>query len=460
MIATNIVTDGIEPVARRRAAYTAMSVATAMSVIDGSIANIALPTIARELHVGAAAIVWVVNAFNLAVTGALIAAAAYGASLGLTRVYRAGVIVFTAGSLACALSGSFALLVTARVAQGVGAAMIMAISPALVRSIFPRAMLVRAFGWNSVIVSAAGAAGPTAGGLLLAVLPWPWLFAINVPLAFVTIALGAKTLPEPPGDGRRPDVASLFASAVGFSALVYGIDGFSRRESPIAIALEIGIGGAVFAWFVVRQFRLPHPIIALDLFRLPVFASAAATSIATWTAWGAGFVTLPFVLQLDRGFSPLVAGLLLTAWPLGTALSAPFASRLTDRLSVRTIATTGLSLFAISLALYTAFSHVAPVAALLAFGALAGIGFGCFQAPNNGELLGSAPMEKSASAAALLATLRVSGQTLGGSIVAITFAWAERAHPVGFAHAAAPVALGIATAFAAVATVVSLRRVE
>jgi DHA2 family multidrug resistance protein-like MFS transporter len=458
MSATTIETDGIAPAGRRRMAYTAMSVATTMSVIDGSIANIALPTIARELHVGAAAIVWVVNAFNLAVTGSLIAAAAYGASLGLTRVYRAGIVVFTAGSLSCALSTSFAFLVAARVAQGVGAAMIMAIAPALVRSIFPRALLVRAFGWNSVIVSAAGAAGPTAGGLLLAVLPWPWLFAINVPLSFVTIALGSKTLPEVSGAGRPPDVASLLASGVGFSLLVYGIDGFSRRESALAIALEIGIGGAVFAWFVARQFRLPRPIIALDLFRLPVFSSAAGTSIATWTAWGAGFVTLPFVFQLDRGFSPLVAGLLLTAWPLGTALTAPFASRLTDRISVRTIATIGLTVFAVALLLYTAFSHVAPIAALLAFGAIAGVGFGCFQAPNNSELLGSAPPEKSASAGALLATLRVSGQTLGGSIVAITFAWAERAHAPAFASAAAPVALGIASAFAVVAIAVSVGR--
>jgi DHA2 family multidrug resistance protein-like MFS transporter len=436
-----------------------MSISTAMSVIDGSIANVALPTIARELHVGAAAIVWVVNAFNLAVTGALIASAAYGASLGLTRVYRAGVVVFTSGSLFCALSGSFPLLVTARVVQGVGAAMIMAISPALVRSIFPRAMLVRAFGFNSVIVSAAGAAGPTAGGLLLAVLAWPWLFAINIPLAVVTMLLGQKTLPETPGDGRRPDVASMIASAIGFSSLVYGIDGFSRHESALAIACEIGGGGAVFAWFVVRQFRLPRPIIALDLFRLPIFASAAATSIASWTAWGLGFVTLPFVLQTDRGFSPLISGLLLTSWPLGTALSAPFASRLTERFTVRRVASSGLAIFAVGLALYAAFSHVAPVVPLLSFGLLAGIGFGWFQAPNNSDLLGSAPIEKSASAAALLATLRVSGQTLGGSTVAIVFAWAERAHPEHFAQAAAPIGLGIAALCAATAMVFSLRRV-
>ena len=458
MIATDITTDGIEPPARRRAAYTALSLATAMSVIDGSIANVALPTIARELHVGAAAIVWVVNAFNLAVTAALIASAAYGASFGVTRVYRTGVIVFTAGSLLCALSGSFALLVAARVVQGLGAAMIMAISPAIVRSVFPRSQLVRAFGWNSLVTSAAGAAGPTAGGLLLAVLRWPFLFAINVPLAIVAVALGAKSLPDIPGDGRRPDLASVAASAVGFSVLVYGIDGLSRHEPALAIALEIGLGGGVFAWFVRRQFTLSRPVIALDLFRLPVFAGAAATSFAAWTAWGIGFVTLPFVLQLDRGFSPLACGLILTSWPLGTALSAPFAARLTDRISVRTIASTGLVLFTTALALYAGLSHVAGAVPIFAFGALAGIGFGCFQAPNNGELLVSAPMDKSASAAALLATLRVSGQTLGGSVVAIAFGWAERTHAAAFTAAAAPITLGIATACAVLATVASLRR--
>jgi DHA2 family multidrug resistance protein-like MFS transporter len=435
-----------------------MSLTTAMSVIDGSIANVALPTIAHELHVGAAAIVWVVNAFNLAVTGALIASAGFGASLGLTRMYRMGVIVFTLGSLLCALSGSFALLVAARVLQGIGAAMVMSMSPALVRSIFPRAQLVRAFGWNSIVVSAAGAAGPTAGGILLTVLAWPWLFAINVPIAIVSIALGARTLPETVGHGQRPDIASIITSAIGFSLLVYGIDGFSRHDPLLLIAFEIGAGALIFSWFVRRQFRLPRPIIALDLFRLPVFSSAAQTSFATWTAWGLSFVTLPFVLQLDRGLSPLASGLVLTAWPLGTALAAPFAARLVDRLPVRTIASVGLSVFALALALYALFVHTAPLPAVVAFGALAGFGFGFFQAPNNGELLGSAPIEKAPSAAALLATLRVSGQTLGGSLVAIVFSWAERSGATAFVQLAAPVTLTLATSCAIIAAVVSVRR--
>ncbi len=454
--------DGIEPLARRRRAYSAISVVMVMSVIDGSIANTALPTIARALHVGPAAVVWVINGFNLGLTAALIASAAFGTSLGLTRVYRMGVIAFTAGSVLCAVSGSLALLIAARVMQGVGAAMIMAISPALLRLIFPRAQLVRAFGWNSLIVSTAGAAGPTVGGLLLAVLAWPWLFAVNIPLAVAAVLLGAKTLPEEAGTGERPDVASVVASAIGFSLLIYGIDGFSRHE-PVLVALAEAAGGAaIFGWFVLRQFRLPRPVIALDLFAIPQFASAAGTSFAAWTAWGIGFITLPFVLQLDRGCTPLISGLLLTSWPLGTALAAPFASRLCERLSVRAVASCGLAIFATGLALFALFVHLAPEAANVAFGALAGIGFGCFQAPNNGELLSAGPAEKGASAGALLATLRVAGQTLGASIVAIAFAWGEHAFGPGgdFVRHVAPVTLGMATAFAGISSLVSFRRTD
>jgi DHA2 family multidrug resistance protein-like MFS transporter len=454
-----IETDGVEPPSRRNRAYAATSIATLMSVLDVSIANVALPTIAHDLHVGPAAIVWVVNAFNLAVTSSLFAAAAYGASIGFTRMYRIGVVVFTIGSILCALGGTFPLLIAARVVQGVGAAMIMAISPAIVRSIFPRAQLVQAFGWNALIVSTAAAAGPTAGGLILTVLPWPWLFAINVPLAFVTIALGVGSLPDSPGTGARHDALSVIASAVGFSALVYGIDGISRNAGVLPIVLEATGGALVFGWFVRRQFTLRTPMIALDLFRIPVFAGAAATSFVAWTAWGIAFVTLPFVLQVDRGVSPLVSGLLLTTLPVGTGISAPLAARLSQRVSVRTIASGGLALFAVGLALYAAFAHDAPSVALLGFGALAGFGFGCFQAPNNGELLGSAPLEKSGSASAVLATMRVGAQTFGGSVVAVVFAWAERAAPAALVATAGPVALTIAALCAGGAVVISLRRV-
>jgi DHA2 family multidrug resistance protein-like MFS transporter len=458
MIATNIVSDGVEPIGRRRRAFAAIAATTTLAALDVSIANVALPTMARELHVGAASIVWVINGFNLAVAAALFASAGCASSFGFLRVYRAGVVLFTVGSLLCALSGSFGLLIGSRVAQGVGAAMIMAIQPAIMRSIFPRAQLARAFGYTALTVSTGVALGPTLGGLILAIAPWPWLFAVNVPVAVIAIVLGAGALPETRGTGARVDVISVLTSAIGFSLLVYGIDGISRAEPALSVALQTGIGAVIFAWFVIRQFRLPHPMIALDLFRIPAFAGAAGTSLASWVAWGIGFVTLPFVLQLDRGVSPLVSGLLLTAWPVGTAVAAPTAGRLAGRFPIAVIAAVGMALFALAMTLFAIFSHVAPPLALMACSALAGVGFGGYQTPNNAELLGSAPLEKSASASALLATLRVSGQTFGASTVAIVFGLAEHARPLDFARVAAPIALGIATACAIGASIVSLWR--
>jgi DHA2 family multidrug resistance protein-like MFS transporter len=167
---------------------------------------------------------------------------------------------------------------------------------------------------------------------------------------------------------------------------------------------------------------------------------------------------MPFVLQLDRGASPLVSGLLLTLWPVGTAVSAPIAGRLTERFSIASIAASGLALFSLALTLLALFSHSAPPLVLVVCAALAGAGFGCYQTPNNAALLGSAPVEKSASASALLATLRQGGQTVGASIVAILFAWAERAEPQHFIELGGPSALGFAAACAAAAAVVSLGR--
>ena len=160
---------GITPVSRRRRAYAALILGTIMTAIDASIANIALPTIGRELHVSPASTVWVASSYLLAITASLFGMASLGQSRGATRIWGVGVALFTLGSLLCALSGTFALLIFARVLQGVGAAAIMSLSPALVRDIYPRSRLGHAFGLNAMYTSIAAAAGPPVGGMLLAV---------------------------------------------------------------------------------------------------------------------------------------------------------------------------------------------------------------------------------------------------------------------------------------------------
>jgi MFS transporter, DHA2 family, multidrug resistance protein len=435
-----------------------LAIGVTMAVLDGTIANTALPTIARDLGASPAESIWVVNAFQLAVAASLLAFAALGQLRGPARVYRAGVIVFVAGSLACALARSLPLLVAARAFQGLGAAAIMAISPAIVREIFPRAQLGRALGLNTLVVATSAAAGPTLGGLILAVLAWPWLFAINLPFGLANIALN-RALPTEARNRGWLDAPSVVTSALGFALTIWGLDGFARHEPAWTIALRVIAGIAAGTFFVRRQFALPRPMIALDLFRIPAFSFAGAASFATFVAQGLAFVALPFFFQVTLGKSPLDSGLLLTSWPLALAVVAPFAGRLSDRVPVGILATIGLVVFTFGLGSYAMLGAHPSSAEIVLHGMVCGFGFGFFQSPNNRELMGSAPREKSASASGLLAALRVGGQTLGTALVAIVFgifgtAFAGAASREVVAHAA-PAVLWLACGCAALATLAS-----
>ncbi len=452
-------TDGL-PLPRRRTAYIALALATSMAVIDGSIANTALPTIARDLQASPAASIWIVNGFQLAVAISLFSLASLGQLRGASRTYGAGVALFVVGSLGCALSRSLLWLVLCRVLQGLGAAGIMAIAPALLRSIFPRRELGRALGLNAVVIATSAAAGPTLGGILLAVAPWPWLFAINVPLGIANLALN-RTLPQDAPRPGRFDVPSAVASALGFALVVWGLDGFARGESGASIAARTLTGTIAIGWFARRQFRLERPMIDLDLFAYAPFSFAAATSFAAFVAQGLAFVALPFYFQETLHHTPFDSGLLLTSWPLTIACVAPLAGRLSDRYPAGLLATAGLALLTLALAAYGFAGNTPSTTAIVLHGAACGIGFGFFQAPNNRELIGSAPRAKTLSAAAVLAAVRIGGQTTGASIVAILFgvlgaaAVHGRGADAGAMALAAPLALRIAAAFAGVATIAS-----
>jgi len=430
-----------------------------MSVLDGTIANTGLPTIARDMHASPTESIWVVNGFQLAVTASLLSFAALGQLRGPARVYRVGVGIFVVGSLASALSRTLPELIAARAFQGIGASAVMALSPAILRDIFPRAQLGRALGLNALVVATSAAAGPTIGGLILAVAPWPWLFAINVPLGIASIAMN-RALPREARKRGRLDVPSVVTSALGFSLLIWGVDGLGRHEAAWWVALRLGVGLACAFAFVRRQLALSRPMIALDLFSIPPFAFAAATSFTTFCAQGLSFIALPFYFQVALGRTPLESGLLLTSWPLATAIVAPIAGRLADRVPVGILATLGLAVFATGLGLYAAMPANASTTQIVLHGIVCGFGFGFFQAPNNRELIGSAPREKSASASGILAALRVGGQTVGTALVALVFgAYGASVTSTVAPHAAvvhaAPAVLWLACACAAVATIAS-----
>jgi DHA2 family multidrug resistance protein-like MFS transporter len=415
-----ITADGL-PRRERTWAFVTIALALTMAVLDGSIVNVALPNIAKDLHVDPASVIWVINAYQLAIVAALLPLAFLGESIGYKRVYWVGLAVFTLGSLGCALSGSLALLVAARILQGFGAAGIMSVNSALVRFIYPQAMLGRGLGNNALVVALSSAAGPTIAATILSLGSWPWLFLVNVPIGAVALVIAARALPDTPKSGRRFDWLSAGLNAITFGLLITGIDGISNAPSLAIPALELAGAAAIGAAFVWYQLNLPAPLLPVDLMRIPVFALSMVASVSTFAAASIAFVALPFYLQDVTGRSEVATGLLMTPWPAAVAVIAPIAGRLTDRFSPGALGGLGLAALCAGLVLLALVPADAGTPDLVWRLAVCGFGFGLFQSPNNKMIITSAPPERSGGASGMLSTARLTGQSLGAALVAVTF---------------------------------------
>lgn len=450
--------DGLPP-ERRRLALAVIVIGTVMAVLDSSIANVALPTLARELHVDAATSVWIVNAYQVTVTMLLIPFASLGDVVGYRKVYGAGLAVFTLGSLGCAFATTLGILVVMRIVQAIGAAALMSIAPALMRTIFPRAMLGTAVGISALTVASSSAAGPALGGLILAIAPWPWIFAVNVPLGTFATIFSSRVLPETPGTGNRFDLPSAFLSGPALTLFIFGLDGFARHVPPTLALATIAASVAFAVAFVRRQRAVEHPMLPLELFAIRRFSLASLTSLCSFTAQGLAFVALPFLLQGAYGFSPFASSLLFVPWPIAIALVAPWAGRLSDRIPAPLISTSGLALLALGLGTLAALPAHPHAADIVWRALLAGCGFGLFQAPNNRELLGSVPRNRSGSAGGILATLRLTGQSIGAAVVGILLGNAALGSGTGLGLAVpAHLALVLSSGAAGLATLVSALR--
>ena len=418
----------------------AIAIAVTMAVLDSAVANIALPAIARQLGVAPAESVWVINAYQLAIVVLLLPLAALGERIGYRRVYIGGLVLFTLGSLACALSGSLATLIAARVAQGLGAAGIMGVNGALVRFTYPRAALGRGVGLNALVVSIAGAVGPTVASGILAIGPWQWLFAVNVPIGIANIVFAHRVLPWSTLSHKALDWRSAALSALAFGLFFIGADTLTHGSQGAFGALEL-VGGVVagVALFL-RERHEDKPLIPIDLLRIPVIGLSTATSICSFAAYMLAFLALPFWFQAVLHRDQVQTGLLMTPWPVGVGLVAPFAGRLADRIPAAILGSAGLAVLATGLALMATLPADAPTLAILWRMALCGIGFGFFQAPNNRTLLGSAPRERAGAAGGMLATARLTGMTVGASIAALVF----RTVPADGEHLCLLVAVGLA----------------
>jgi MFS transporter, DHA2 family, multidrug resistance protein len=441
--------DGL-PVPRRYWAMATIWAAISMTVLDGTIANVALPTIARELNAAPADSIWIVNAYQLTIVISLLPLASLGEVVGYRRVYQAGLAIFTLASLSCALSHSLVLLTAARTVQGIGAAGIMSVNGALVRFTYPHRMLGRGVGLNALVVATSAAIGPTVASGILAIAHWQWLFAINVPIGVAAFIIAACSLPKNPLVKRPLNWIGAGLNAVAFGLIVTGVDVLTRTTAKLLGAAQLALG-ILAGWALVRR-ELPrrNPLVPVDLLKIRVFALSILTSIASFTAQMAAFVALPFHFELVMHRSQVATGLLLTPWPLGVAIAAPLAGRLADRGSAAILGGIGLAVFAVGLALLTIMPSTASDVQIIWRMAICGLGFGFFQSPNNRLMLSTAPRERAGAAGGMLATARLIGQTAGAVLIAVLLHL--------FGDAGQRMGLGISAGLAVVAAIISLLR--
>jgi DHA2 family multidrug resistance protein-like MFS transporter len=326
----------------------------------------------------------------------------------------------------------------------------MSVNSALIRFVYPNRLLGRGFGYNAMIVGTAMTLGPTIASGILAFGTWPWLFAVNIPFGFIAMAIGMRTLPPTPRAEHAFDFLGALLASLCLGLVILGVGSAAHKADSALVSAELVTGLVLGLILIRRQADHPAPMLPVDLFRRPMFALSAATSVCSFAIQGLAFVSLPFYFEDVLHRSQVETGFFMTPWPLVVAMMAPVAGRLSDRHPVGLLGGIGLVLLGIGMTLLATLPAEPGTLNIVWRMAVCGVGFGFFQTPNLRAIMSSAPSDRSGGASGIVATARLIGQTTGAALAALCFALAGRE--------GATVALALGAGFAAVGSVMSFLR--
>ena len=411
----------VQQVAGRRAALIATTLAGFLTPFVDSATNVALPSISQAFAMDAVTLSWVRTAYLLAAAMFLVPFGKLADIYGRKRIFTYGAVLFTLAALGVGLSTSTAMLMSFRVLQGLGAAMIFGTGVAILTSVFPPGERGRVLGINVAAVYIGLSLGPTVGGLLTQQLGWRSIFLAIVPLGLIIIAF---VLWQVKGEwaeaqGETFDMAGSAAYSLSLVALMVG---FSRLPAVagfglIALAV-LGLGA-----FVVWELRVRNPVLNIHLLASNrPFAFSNLAALINYGATAAVAFLVSLFLQYIRGLTPQQAGLVLIAQPIVMAVFSPLAGRLSDRVEPRIVATTGMAFTAVGLALLVFVGPATPLWAIVLRLALLGFGFALFSSPNMNAIMGSVTRQYYGVASAMLATMRLMGQMFSQGIATLLFA--------------------------------------
>lgn len=406
----------------RARVMAAVMTTTLMGVFDGTMINIALPSMANAMQVSANVAVWFANGYLLSAAMTLAIFAALAARIGYRQVFLAGLTTFTLTSLGCALAKTPEMLIGMRILQGIGGAATLSIAPAILRSVFPGRLLGRILGLHALLIASSTAIAPVLGGTILDTLSWQWLFAINIIPGSIALLLAWKALPHKAAVDSAPfDTMGAVLSASLLGSMIMTANSFqhvweSINQEAMYWAFLAMVSAIAFIWHIRRS---RAPLLPPVMFKNSRFTLAALTSLASFVSQGITFVALPFLFQNVYGYSPVVSALLFTPWPIGIVLIAPHAGRWADTLSAPLISTIGLIIFVVGLVLLATLPSSPSAWNICLRSLVCGVGFGCFQSPNNREMLSNVTRENASYASGVLSIVRTFGQCLGAAVVGV-----------------------------------------
>ena len=418
---------------QRMLAVLAVTLATATVSFDGGIANVALPTIARELGVPGSSAVAIISTYQIVLVVTLLPLAALAERIGHRRMLRIGIVLFIAGGLLCTFARTLPVLIALRACQSLGSAAVMCVGAALIRSLYPPEWLGRGLALNTLIATASLSLAPTVGGLMLAVQPWYWLFAIGVPTTLAALLLSG-IVPESARRDTPFDVRGALYCMASFGLVFAAIESAVHGAAPLLTALLIGLGVPVTVRFVQRELRASVPILPLDLLGRPMIALTVGGAMLAFIASTSLLVTLPFRLHEQFGFSTAATGAILAAWSLTMMFFAPSAGILSDRIPAPVLGAFGMIVATVGALLLALLPEDANGFDISWRIAVCAAGYAFYVSPAFRMVVNAAPPARVASAGSLMTTARMSGQTLGATASATMLA-------LGIGQGAAPAAI-------------------
>jgi EmrB/QacA subfamily drug resistance transporter len=428
---------GIARTASIRWGLAGLALSMLLPSLGTSIANVALPTLAQAFGAPFQAIQWVVLAYLLAITTLIVGVGRLGDIAGRRRLLLAGIVVFSAASVLCGAAPTLPLLIAARAAQGLGAAVMMALSMAFVGETVPKERTGSAMGLLGTMSAIGTAIGPSLGGVLIAGLGWPAIFLLNVPLGVLAFVLARRYLsvdrrvPET-GRGRFDLMGTLLlALTLGAYALAMtiGRGDFGTLNIALLLAAALGVG-----LFVRVEAKAASPLISLAMFRDPPLRAGLATSALVSTVVMTTLVVGPFYLARALGLDPAGVGFVMSIGPAVVALTGVPAGRLTDRFGAQRVTLVGLVGMIGGCALLSALPATLGIAGYVAPLVAVTVGYALFQTANNTGVMADVPQDRRGVLSGMLNLSRSLGLVTGASVMGAVFALASGARDVAAAH--------------------------